>query len=127
MSNAPCLTAAHVRYLLAIQRLYEDTGLYSSEIAKELKLSKPTVHNMMNVFLEKNFIYKEPQGPVYLTKHGMRVASVYEAYYYKLKDILFSDRITDPTAEPAICALLAGLSEENLVILAQELELNTVT
>ena len=123
MSNAPCLTAAHVRYLLAIKRLYTENGLYSSEIAKELGVTKPTVHNMMDVFLERNYIFKEPQGPVYLTKYGMRVASVYELYYYKIKDVLFSDRKIDQTAETAICALLGKLSEENLTILAQEFEL----
>ena len=123
MTNHEVITAAHIRYLLAIKRIYETTGLYSSEIAKELKLSKPTVHNMMDVFLERNYICKEPQGLVYLTKHGMHVASVYEAYYYRLKNVLFSDRKIDPTAEHAICALLAELSEANLAVLAQEIEL----
>lgn len=124
MTNAPCLTAAHVRYLLAIKRLYTENGLYSSEIAKELGVTKPTVHNMMDVFLERNYIYKEPQGPVYLTKYGMRVADEYELYYHKIRDVLFSNRKIDPTAESAICALLGELSEVNLVILAQELELS---
>ena len=124
MTNHEVITAAHIRYLLAIKRIYETTGLYSSEIAKELKLSKPTVHNMMDVFLERNYIYKEPQGPVYLTKYGMRVADEYELYYHKIRDVLFSDRKIDHTAETAICALLGELSEENLGILAQEIELS---
>jgi len=104
-----------------VQELGRDP--HPHEIAKELKLSKPTVHNMMDVFLERNYIHKEPQGLVYLTKHGMYVASVYEAYYYRLKNVLFSDRKIDPTAEHAICALLAELSEANLAVLAQEIEL----
>jgi len=124
MADAPCLTAAHVRYLLAIKRLHTEKGLYSSEIAKELGVAKPTVHNMMDVFLERNYIYKKTQGPVYLTKYGMRVADVYELYYLKIRDILFSDRKIDHTAETAICALLGELSEENLAILAQEIELS---
>lgn len=124
MTNTTCLTAAHVRYLLAIKRLYTEKGLYSSEIAKELGVTKPTVHNMMDVFLERNYIYKKPQGPVYLTKYGMRVADEYELYYHKIRDVLFSDRKIDHTAETAICALLGELSEENLGILAQEIELS---
>lgn len=124
MTNQTVITAAHVRYLLAIKRLYDNTGLNSAEIAKELKLSRPTVHNMMDIFMERNYIYKEPQGPVYMTQHGMRVASVYEAYYYRMKEVLFSDRKIDQSAEMAICAFLAELSENNLTILAQEMELN---
>lgn len=124
MSNTPCLTAAHVRYLLAIKRLYTEKGLYSSEIAKELGVTKPTVHNMMDIFLERNYIHKEPQGPVYLTDYGMRVACVYELYFCKIRNLLFSDRKIDSTGETAICALLGELSEENLIILAQEIELS---
>lgn len=124
MSNTTTLTAAHIRYLLAIKRIYTETGIFSSEIAKELGVSRPTVHNMMDLFIEKHYIYKEPQGLVYLTKYGMCVASVYESYYHKIKEILFSDKRIDATAEMAICALLGELSEENLVILAQEIELS---
>ena len=124
MSNTTSLTAAHIRYLLAIKRIYTETGIFSSEIAKELGVSRPTVHNMMDLFVERRYIFKEPQGLVYLTKHGMQVASVYELYYYKIKEVLFSDKRIDSTGEMAICALLGELSEENLVILAQEIELS---
>ena len=41
----------------------------------------------------------------------------------KMREKLFSDRKIDQTAEAAICAFLAELSEENLIILAQEIAL----
>ncbi len=125
MANHTAITAAHVRYLLAIKRIYREKGILSSEIARELKLSKPTVHNMMDVFLEKNYICKKPQGLVYLTDNGMRTASVYETYYYRLRELLFADSECDKTAETAICALIGELSEENLAVMGKRLDINT--
>ena len=45
------LTASQIRYLIAIKRLYERQGsVRGADIARELKVSKASVHRMMDFF-----------------------------------------------------------------------------
>ena len=45
------LTASQIRYLIAIKRLYERQGIVrGADITKELRLSKASVHRMMDFF-----------------------------------------------------------------------------
>ena len=121
MANETYLTASQIRYLLAIRTLHQDSGVPSAELAKALELTKASVHNMMDNFIELKYIHKEPQGPVFFTQSGMETAEIYAIYYERLRDELFSGRETDHTVHFAICAFLAELSRENLAILAAEL------
>ena len=89
----------------------------SSEIAKELNLSKPSIHNMMDTFLFMGYIEKERGGRVFLTAYGLQQAAFFEDYYKKIKDRLFSNESPDDTAEKAIYAFLAELSDESLAML----------
>lgn len=125
MTNEMDLTASQIRYLLAIRTLHRDSGVPSAELAKALGLSKASVHNMMDLFLERQYIRKKPQGPVYFTKNGMETAEIYAAYSDKLKEELFSGRETDNTVDFAICAFLAELSNETLAVLAMALGILT--
>ncbi len=118
MTNEIILTASQIRYLLTLKKLDQGDGIRSVDVAKELKLTKPSVHNMMNYFIEKKFIYKEPQKQVYLTKHGLKKALEFEAYHIALKERLFPGRTPDHTADLAICAFLAELSGDALKALA---------
>lgn len=118
MTNGAVLTASNIRYLLALKKLNKDSGVMSSEIASALGVSRASVHNMMDVFLEMKYIVKKTQGPVFLTALGLEMASVYEEYYYRLKDKLFMGVCPDQTADMAIYAFLAELSEDSLAVLA---------
>ena len=54
MQKKTQLTAAHVRYLIALKRLNNADGIKGSDIANELNLTKPSVHSMMDTFLSLN-------------------------------------------------------------------------
>ncbi len=114
MTNNMMLTASQIRYLLTLKRLDTGDGIRSVDVAKELKLSKPSVHNMMNYFIEKKFICKESRGQVYLTECGLKMAYEIEAFHVILKERLFSGKELDHTADLAICAFLAELSWDAL-------------
>ncbi|MGM9643507.1 MAG: hypothetical protein ACI3X1_00290 [Eubacteriales bacterium] len=117
MIDKTVLTGSHIRYLLAIKRIYKGTGVRSIDIAKELKLSKVSVHNMMDTFLDLKYIQKEHGGLVYLTEHGMKKANEFEIYHKLLKDKLFLNVTVDETADIAICAFISELSEDGLAAL----------
>lgn len=115
MTNNTILTASHIRYLLALKRLGGENGIRSIDIAKDLNLSKVSVHNMMNTFLKLRFITKEHGGEVFLTEYGLRRATEFENYYKELKSKLFYNNSSDIEADNAIFAFLAELSENSLL------------
>lgn len=122
MMDEITLTASQIRYLLVLKRLDKGDGVKSVDIANELQLSKPSVHNMMDFFLEQDIIHKEPKRQVYLTERGLKMAKEYEAYHMVLKRKLFSGKAPDCTADIAICAFLAELSKKNLKDLTKSKE-----
>lgn len=117
MANNTFLTASHIRYLLALKKLNAVSGIKSVAVAKTLGLSKVSVHNMMDTFLVLRYIEKEHGGLVFLTEHGLQMASLFESYHSRLKEKLFVTDTTDPTADMAIYAFLAELSEQSFEML----------
>jgi len=81
------------KYIEAIYKMKSTTFI---EMAKELKLSKPTVTIMVNKLIEKGFIQKtksSKDGRVYylnLTEKGQKIIESYEKIYKK-----FSERIAE--------------------------------
>ena len=122
MADEIFFTAAHIRYLLTLKKLHKESGIKSTDIAKALGLTKASVHNMMNTFLSMDYIKKEHGWLVFLTEHGLEKASLYEIYHSKLKEKLFSDKSTDHTADMAIYAFLAELSDQSLDALTREVQ-----
>ena len=75
MANRIALTAANIRYLLALKTLEkEGAGTRSVDIASSLGLSKPSVHNMMNTFTEMGLVSKNAYGAAFLTELGKETA-----------------------------------------------------
>ena len=118
MTNKSLLTASHVRYLMALKRLNCANGIKGSDIAAELNLSKPSVHNMMDTFIFMEYIEKEHGGQVFLTEYGFERASFFEEQYHKIKNKLFPNHTTDESVDRAIYAMIAELSDESIRCLA---------
>ena len=109
------LTASQIRYLIAIKRLYERQGsVRGADIAKELKLSKASVHRMMDFFEQAQYVKRDYGKHIILTSDGMRKALEYEKYSMELNKRLFHSKLCDSIEEMAICSFLASLSEEKL-------------
>ena len=69
------LTAAHLRYLLAIYEVSRThLDISSRSIAEKLGVTKPSVARILNLLMEQGMIVKEYYGKIYLTDHGIRVA-----------------------------------------------------
>ncbi len=115
MTDLKKLTASNLKYLLTLLCLDNGSaGVRCVRLADSLGISKPSVHNMMNTFIEMNFINKESYGRVVFTREGREVAERYAEYYESVETLLKKaiPCITDCSA--ATYALLSSLSEEEL-------------
>ena len=112
------LTASQIRYLIVIKRLYERQGsVRGADIAKELKLSKASVHRMMDFFEQVQYVKRDCGKHIVLTDDGMGKALEYEKYSMELNKRLFYSKLCDSIEETVICSFLASLSEEKLACL----------
>lgn len=108
---------SHVRYLLALRRLNKSDGIKSIDVARMLNVTKNSVHHMMETFIRLEYIEKERGGLIFLTSHGIHHAERYGRLYDRIIEKLFAGCLTDDSAEKAICAMIADLSEEHCKIL----------
>ena len=109
------LTASQIRYLIAIKRLYEKQGnVRGADIARELKISKASVHRMMELFEQMQYVKRDCGEHIILTGDGMKIALQYEKYSMELNKRLFHSKLCDGIEETAIYSFLASLSEEKL-------------
>ena len=69
------LTAAHLRYLLAIYEVSQThLDISSRSVAEKLGVTKPSVVRIMNLLMERGMIVKEHYGKIYMTDRGIWVA-----------------------------------------------------
>ena len=108
MANRIALTAANIRYLLALKTLEkEGAGTRSVDIASSLGLSKPSVHNMMNTFTEMGLVSKNAYGAAFLTELGNETANRYVRYYDSVEGLLKGSFPGAGDVGSATCYLLA--------------------
>ena len=63
------LSQAHLRYLLAIGELSQGKAAVSStQVARVLQVSRPSVTRMLAVLAEKDLVTKERYGKIILTE-----------------------------------------------------------
>ena len=75
------LTAAHLRYLLAIYEVSQThLDICSRSIAEKLNVTKPSVVRIMNLLMDRGMIVKEHYGKIYLTDRGIFVAKAVRAF-----------------------------------------------
>lgn len=112
------LTASQIRYLIAIKRLCERQGsVRGADIAKELKLSKASVHRMVDFFEQVQYVKRDCGKHIVLTDDGMEKALEYEKYSMELNKRLFHSKLCDSIGETAICSFLASFSSDKLACL----------
>ena len=112
------LTASQIRYLIAIKRLYERQGsVRGADIARELKVSKASVHRMMDFFEQVQYVKRDCGKHIVLTDDGMGKALEYEKYSMELNKRLFHSKLCDSIEEMAICSFLASFSSDKLACL----------
>lgn len=123
MANRIALTAANIRYLLALKTLEkEGAGTRSVDIASSLGLSKPSVHNMMNTFTEMGLISKNAYGAAFLTELGNETANRYVRYYDSVEGLLKCSFPGAGDVGSATYYLLAEMPEASLEALCRRTE-----
>jgi len=81
----PAISPAQMRYLYKIYQIsLTKPEILSADIARKLKVSKPSVVKMLLVLSEKNLIFKKRYGKISITEQGVRVAFEYESRIKKL-------------------------------------------
>ena len=76
------LTAAHLRYLLAIYEVSQThLDICSRSIAEKLNVTKPSVVRIMNLLMDRGMIVKEHYGKIYLTDRPVRIDMTEEERY----------------------------------------------
>ena len=68
------LTPAKENYLKALLLLSKNDGAQTSDVARHLGVTKPSVSSMMNVLMAEGYITKKKYGRIYLTEYGRDAA-----------------------------------------------------
>lgn len=115
MANTKTLTASNIRYLLAVKELGRaDGGARCIDIAAALKLSKPSVHNMMDSLSRSGLVCKNAYGMVYFTDAGRAAAERYARYYSAVASMLARNFPNAADLRDAACLLLSEIPDADL-------------
>ena len=122
--DGQALTAAGIRYLLAIRALdAERCGARSSDIARQLGVTRPSAFAMIRNLREIGLVEKEKYGTVFLTERGRQRAEQYADCYalvLRLMERFFGCSGAD--CRNAASALLADMPEGDLPLLQERLQ-----
>ncbi|MDR3729792.1 MAG: MarR family transcriptional regulator [Oscillospiraceae bacterium] len=110
------LTGVQIRYLLAIQELWEaHESLRSVELSRRLGVSKPSVHRVLAQLEGLGLLERAPYGAACLTQTGEETARSCAASYRHLATCLTERLALCPeTARRAALALMVQLDREEL-------------
>lgn len=115
MDNGKRLTATHIKYLFAVMELDSaGRGARCVDVAAALKISKPSVHNMMDAFSEMGLIRRDAFSAAYLTPKGRETAMRYRRYYDKLEKMMRACFPKQEDLSTVLLGMLAELSTESL-------------
>lgn len=109
------LTKTHLRYLMAIYTLAQETPTVSA-VANALGVSKPSVTRMMGILMGKGLLVQERYGKVYLTNHGIREAQRYQERIAQLQVLIprMGLNLTEQELGEMACLLASALPEQAL-------------
>lgn len=117
------LTAANIRYLLALYEFDRDNaGVRSTNIAERVGVTKPSVHTMLKTLCGKKYAVKEKYGMVHLTPLGRQLAEKYAECFELLRNkIQTALKLPLNDCSNAACAILAQTDERSLGALSENL------
>ena len=98
-----------------------DGGARCIDIAAALKLSKPSVHNMMGSFVKSGLVCKNAYGMAYFTEAGREVAARYARYYAAVAAMLERNFPNAEDLRDAACLLLSEIPDGDLEALCENM------
>lgn len=115
MCEMQTLSAAGIRYLIVLNDLDGECGVRCIDIAEKLKLTKPSVHRMIEALSARGLVDKAKYGTVFMTEEGRRLAAQYAAYFNAVFHFLSQKLCLQPqNAQNAAIALLAEIPDEQI-------------
>jgi DtxR family Mn-dependent transcriptional regulator len=110
------LTPALEDYLETILRLTEKNGKATvSEIARSLKITKPSTNQAINNLRCEGFVSQDRYGPVYLTETGRQKAEQVWHRHQIIRDYLYEVlKVSASVAERDACMMEHVISTETL-------------
>ena len=116
MTNKRIFTASHIKYLLAMLKLYhKEQEIRCIRLATEMGLSKVSIHNMLKVLAGMNLLTKNNEGVSYFTDEGYEIALRYQNYFDAVSGLLGLHLSADThTLEDSVIALISTMPRDNL-------------
>ena len=120
MANSQSLSASNLRYLMVMKCLSENgRGVRCTDVATELGLSKPSVHNMMHTFRDMGIIRKDAYGASFFTEAGTELVQRYSRYIEALSKLLSGYFPQEAPLQTAVYAMVSELPEPDLAVFLQ--------
>ncbi len=109
------LTAANIRYLLAIgEQENMENGVRCISVAQTLGVSKPSVHTMIESMQQMGLLEKCRYGVIHMTPEGLQLIQQY-LHFYKTICAHFAPLFSHPEdVSSAALALLTTLPPEGI-------------
>ncbi|MCR5079386.1 MAG: metal-dependent transcriptional regulator [Bacilli bacterium] len=104
--------------------MLEEKGepLETTRVAKLLNISKPAVHQMGHILIDRGLITREDYGDMYLTDAGRELAKKVLHRHRIIHSYLVSLGVNEETAEEDCCRIEHIISEETFQAFVKELE-----
>jgi len=103
--------------------MLEEKGepLETTRVAKLLNISKPAVHQMGHILIDRGLITREDYGDMYLTDAGRELAKRILNRHRVIHTYLTSLGVDETTAEEDCCRIEHIISEETFQAIVREL------
>lgn len=113
--NAPQLTATNIRYLITIYNLGgTDRFVKCTDIAKDLSVTRPSVHAMVKTLTDMNLIEKPRYGKVNFTAQGKTLAQMYMDSYNVVRSHFDGIVPENADMDAVVCAFMSQVTTEQL-------------
>lgn len=120
------LTASNIRYLLVMRNLYADgKGIRSTDIAKALGVTKPSVYAMIKSLQNMELVTKDRYGIVWFTVNGKELADRYTKYFNIVLNRLNTFFPKNADIHSVACAMIAELTEDDIKAMCKNINTET--
>lgn len=116
------MTGAQIKYVLTIYQIQKDTGARLTDIAEKMKISKPSVYQMVGQLNKIGLVKSNGQGRYVLTEMGQDVAAEYEKQYLALYHFLVQEICMQQDSANEVATVLLSLNDRALSELCQCIE-----
>ncbi|MBQ6646499.1 MAG: helix-turn-helix domain-containing protein [Clostridia bacterium] len=120
------MTCSQLRCLIELKRLSEkNPDVPSISLTRQLKLSKPSVHRLLEGLINEGYVEKEYYGAAHLTKEGMEAADEIARKADMLAKRLSGGIVSQDSAYMAALVLLSGIGSDSFTCFKSQMGVHT--